>query len=157
MSDKVEELKVQDTKAINEKIKKSIADKIKSKSLKVTGTFGTSSLFDLGKHTDLDYSAGGQLHTRFVKNDQGSIARRKIEGYYMPQELDANLTNIEFGGLTLMVRPEELRKQHEQGLRAEADKVSGNVMAKSDIAKQHKDKFVEFDTSKQTKVIGAYK
>lgn len=140
----------------NEEIRNSIAAKVKSKSFKVADSFGQSALFDIKTHSDLDYTAGGLLSPRWVKNDEGAIERRRIQGFYMPQELDANLKNISFGNLTLMLRTEENRLSHQDYLAKESDKVSGAIMAKSEIAKKD-NHFVDFNTETQKKVIGAYK
>lgn len=97
-----------------------VEDALNSKLLRVRGSIGKAQFIMLPK--DIDYTAGGILHPRFIHNNPKDIQRRRDEGYLFPEEISKRLPNITRGSLVLMVchkdshdrKKAELRRRTQQ-------------------------------------------
>lgn len=93
-----------------------VAKAIKSRFLKPDLTVGKAHMLDPRSHHNIDYTAGGQLHTRWVVNTDIEIQKKSAKGFVLPETISPRLKNIRQGNLILMVRPAEYNAQHQENV-----------------------------------------
>lgn len=93
-----------------------VAEAIKTRFVMPELTIGKAHLLNPDSHNGIDYTAGGQLSPRWVKNDEPTIAQKMVKGFVFPETISPRLKNLTVGALVLMVRPSDYQKQHERNV-----------------------------------------
>lgn len=126
--------------SLNDEVKQAI----KTRFMKPDLTVGKAHMLDPRTHFNVDYTAGGQLHTRWVINNDAEIQRKAAKGFVMPETISPRLKNIRQGNMVLMVRPMEYNIQHQENVEKlnrkwEAD--SSHKTRKKDLKSQGIDEY----------------
>lgn len=93
-----------------------VAKAIKTRFVRPDLTVGKAHLLDPRAHHDIDYTAGGQLHMRWVINSDVELQKKGNKGFVLPEAISPRLKNIKQGNLILMVRPADYDQQHQHNV-----------------------------------------
>lgn len=138
---------------INEKIKKDVEAKIKSRFMDVDAVNGRAQMFDTKTHVPgVDYTAGGQLATRWVTNDDANINAKRLKGFLLPSEVSSHLKDINMGGMTLMVRSVTQQREHTESI--EKLNKSWEAKARAKTSPKAGQGLGEFEVTPQSAVRG---
>lgn len=116
-------------------IEEEVAAAIKTKFTQPDLTIGKNHMLDPKTHSGLDYTAGGQLHMRWVTNQDQNILKYKQKGFVFPADVSSRFTNLTHGNMTLMVRPIKYQQVFQENLERENRKWESQVTDKAHEAK----------------------
>ena len=107
-------------------IEEEVEKKIKGKYFNDVKSFGAAGAFSID-NAGVDYTVGGRLSAKFVRNTPEDISKAHSQGYHFPSTIHSSLPERQVGANVLMLRPADATKRHKDEIAAKARAMAGKI------------------------------
>lgn len=121
---------------INAEVFEDLQKLLTSKPVRVSKVVGREQALSTSQHNPgVDYTVGGALDVRWVRNDEAHLSVARAGQWVFPETISPRLKNIKHNELVLMVRLMEQSKNKQKYVEAESRKFESESFANTPAAR----------------------